>query len=224
MRTLAIGDIHGFSRTLETLLDFVAPENDRLIFLGDYIDRGPNSRQVIEKLIELSDNPNHVFLRGNHDEWLLESRFDKEWFKSWLGLGVGGKETLRSYGAASFSPSMLLLIPQEHFDFLESTRLFFETDSHIFVHGSISWKPPEENSADELLWPTFDTLNPHPSGKWIICGHTSQPSGLPAVKDYATCIDTFCSGNGWLSALDVESFEVFQANEEGQTRQFSLAE
>ncbi|RYX83302.1 serine/threonine protein phosphatase [bacterium] len=226
MRTLAIGDIHGFSSTLENLLDFIAfdSDNDRLIFLGDYIDRGPNSRQVIEKLVELSANPKHIFLRGNHDEWLLEAYKDNSWFKSWLGWGVGGKETLRSYGAASFSPAILSLIPQSHFDFLESTRLFFETDDYIFVHASISWKPPEENSADELLWPTFEQLRPHPSGKTVICGHSSQSLGIPANKDYGICIDTFCSGEGWLSAFDVESFDVFQANKQGETRQFNMSE
>ncbi len=225
MRTLAIGDIHGFPDTLNTLLDFVAPANDRLIFLGDSIDRGPDSRAVLEKLVELSANPNHVFLRGNHDEWLLQSRTEKSWFKSWLGAGVGGRWTLHSYGATTFwghTQAMLQLIPESHWNFLERTRLFFETDTHIFVHASISGKPPEENTPEELLWPTFDAIKPHPSGKRIICGHTSQPDGLPADAGYAVCIDTFCSVEGWLTAFDVDSNEVFQANERGQTRQFAL--
>ena len=77
MRTLAIGDIHGFSGALETLLGVLNPDKDQLIFLGDYIDRGPDSRGVLERLIELSQNPNHVFLRGNHDDWMLRAREPK---------------------------------------------------------------------------------------------------------------------------------------------------
>lgn len=219
MRTLAIGDIHGFPVALETLLGTLDLSQNRLIFLGDYIDRGPDTRQVIEKLIDLSSNPNHVFLRGNHDQWLLRADTEKYWFKSWLGEGVGGKATLRSYGATTFFlKATLNIIPENHWEFLHGTRLFFETDEHIFVHASISWQPPEDNTPDELLWPEFDKLNPHPSGKRVICGHTSQHNGLPFDKGYAVCIDTFCSGTLWLSALDVDSNEVFQANEQGETR------
>lgn len=212
MRNIAIGDIHGSVTALRTLLASLDLVNDRLIFLGDYIDRGPNSQQVIATLLELSANENHVFLRGNHDEWLIRARNDKRWFRSWLGEGVGGKETLKSYGATPFDFSALSLIPDQHFSFLDRTRLFFQTDYEIFVHASISWQEPEDNDPQQLLWHSFEEITPHPSGKRIICGHMAQADGLPADKDYAVCIDTYCYGTGWLSALDVDSDEVVQAN------------
>ena len=224
MRNIAIGDIHGSAVALHTLLETLNIADDRLIFLGDYIDRGPHSQQVLSTLLELSANQNHIFLRGNHDEWLLRARTEKRWFKTWLGEGVGGKETLHSYGASSFDASALSFIPDAHFVFLESTRLFFQTEDAIFVHASISWQKPEENDPQQLLWAFFNDIAPHPSGKRIVCGHTSQPRGLPFDKGYAVCIDTCCYGGGWLTALDTDSDEVIQANNRGQTRQFLLGE
>ena len=228
MRTLAIGDIHGSLGAFRALRASLNLADDRLIFLGDYIDRGPESRQVLETLLDLSSNPHHVFLRGNHDQWLLRARKEKRWFKTWIGEGVGGKETLRAYGASSFEVSALSLIPDEHFAFLEGTRLFFQSDSEIFVHASLGWQEPQETDAKQLLWHSFYDITPHPSGKRVICGHTAQPSGLPLDHGYAVCIDTLSSStgalSGWLSALDVDSDEVLQANQQGQTRRFLLGE
>jgi serine/threonine protein phosphatase 1 len=162
--------------------------------------------------------------RGNYDEWLLRARTEKRWFKTWIGEGVGGRDTHISYGTASRDVSMLSLIPDEHFAFLERTRLFFKTDYEIFVHASLSWQEPEDTDPQQLLWRSFSDITPHPSGRRIMCGHTSQPNGLPLDKHYAVCIDTLCSGTGWLSALNVDSDEVIQANNQGQTREFLLGE
>ncbi len=122
MRTFAIGDIHGCFTALETLLDCLElqPE-DRLIFLGDYIDRGPDSHRVLEKLIELSANPRHVFLRGNHDDWLLTARTETKTLQSWRA--VGGKQTLESYGVKSIEE-----MPASHLGWLEKTRAFFHLE------------------------------------------------------------------------------------------------
>ncbi len=222
MRTLAIGDIHGFFNALNTLLGMLNPDEDRLIFLGDYVDRGPDSRGALDQLIALSKNPNHVFLRGNHDEWMLRARTEKRWFKTWIGDGVGGKETLRSYGASSFKSSAMDLVPPTHWQFLEGTRLFFENDSHLFVHASLSWQVPEDTDSQVLLWRSVHDIVPQQNGKRVVCGHTPQPSGLPLDLGFAVGIDTFCSGTRWLSALDVESNEVFQSRENGDTRRFVL--
>jgi serine/threonine protein phosphatase 1 len=224
MENIAIGDVHGSIAALRSLLSVLNPQADRLIFLGDYIDRGPHSREVIESLIALSSNHNHIFLRGNHDEWLLRARTEKRWFKTWVAEGVGGRETLSSYGASSFDVLALSLVPDEHFDFLESTRLFFQTDYEIFVHASLSWQEPEETDPQQLLWRSFHDITPHPSGKRVICGHTSQTSGLPLYTDYAVCIDTCCYETGSLSALNVDTDEVIQADDQGQTRRFLLCE
>jgi serine/threonine protein phosphatase 1 len=224
MQNIAIGDIHGSVDALRTLLNLLDIERDRLIFLGDYIDRGPHSRQVLDVLEALASNPNHVFLRGNHDEWLLRARRDKRWFKTWVGEGVGGRETLRSYGASSFDLAALDLVPEQHFAFLEQTRLFFQTEYEIFVHASLSWLEPEETDPQQLLWRPFEEIAPHPSGKRVICGHTKQPGGVPRDNDYAVCIDTLTVSTGWLSALNVETNWVTQADSEGRTRQFALGD
>lgn len=224
MRTLAIGDIHGFSGALETLLAMLKPDEDRLVFLGDYVDRGPDSRGVLERLVALSANPNHVFLRGNHDEWMLRARDEKSWFKTWIGDGVGGKKTLRSYGAATINTAAMDLVPPTHWKFLEQSRLFFEDDFHIYVHASLSWQVPEDTDSQILLWRSIFDIPPQQNGKRVICGHTPQPSGAPLDRGHAVGIDTFCSGTRWLSAFDVESNDVFQANGNGETRRFHLGE
>jgi serine/threonine protein phosphatase 1 len=172
---------------------------------------------VIEKLIALSASPQHVFLRGNHDLWMLNAKHDREWFSSWLS--VGGTETLDSYNACALSN-----VPQEHFNWLEETRYFFQTESHIFAHGAISQKPPHENREDWLLWRRIYDITPHPSGRRVICGHTAQKDGRPLDIGHAVCIDTFCYGGQWLTALDVDSNQLFQANESSQTRCGALEE
>ena len=101
MRTLAIGDIHGCLTALTTLLDFVAPAaDDRLIALGDYVDRGPDSRGVLDLLIALHARGRLVALRGNHDEMMLEARAGPTENHS-MWLACGGLHTLQSYGVAS---------------------------------------------------------------------------------------------------------------------------
>ena len=216
-RILAIGDIHGCLTALDTLLEFVPLQpNDSLIFLGDYVDRGPNSRGVIERLIELSARPNTIFLRGNHDLWMENAREDRQWFLSWFDRNVGGLETLNSYG--SFAE-----IPLAHWQFLDNLNEYYETDTEIFVHGAVDAELELSDQHQQvLLWERINNQAPHFSGKRVICGHTSQQNGLPLDISHAVCIDTFCCGGGWLSALDVTTNRVWQANEMGETRNFDL--
>ena len=218
-RTYAVGDIHGCTHALDTLLEFLPLRpQDTLIFLGDYVDRGPDSMQVLVSLIELRDSrPNTVFLRGNHDLWMVKARDELEWFRSWLSRGVGGRQTLESYGGAAH-------IPAEHFAFLEiDCRDFYETDTEIFVHGALEHDLDLEFQVEEwLLWARVTDMQPHFSGKRVICGHTSQKNGLPLDLEFAVCVDTWCHGDGWLSALCTQTGEVFQSNKNRQTRKISL--
>ena len=217
-RLFAIGDIHGCRVALDALLGSLQLcDEDRLVFLGDYVDRGPDSRGVLERLIELEATGRHVFLRGNHEAWMLNARVNRKWLQSWWE--VGGMETIASYDALTLKE-----IPEAHWAFLERTRLFFETQAHIFVHGASDEGPVETTPEYVLLWRRIHDIPPHPSGKRVICGHTSQKSGRPLDRDFAVCIDTFAHGDGWLTALEVSCDEVFQANDLGQTRQGSLDE
>lgn len=217
MRTLAIGDIHGCNTALTALLKQVEIQpNDKLIFIGDYIDRGPASRQVIETLLELRRLHSPIFLRGNHEVMMLDAREDSH--KENLWQSYGGLETLSSYGA-HFQPNWSSVIPHGHWQFLEWTFRFFETDSHIFVHACLD---PDLEMADQpdwlLFWESLDRLKSHRSGKKIICGHTPDRSGQIKDLGFAICIDTGPANGGWLTCLDVKSRAYWQADEKGNTR------
>ncbi len=218
MRTLAIGDIHGCHVALTTLLQFVKPTpEDRLVFVGDYIDRGPASREVIDTLLSLDKIGLAVFLRGNHEEMMLDAR--ETFLKADIWQGNGGLETLLSYSADPRG-DWEATIPEAHWKFLEQTRRFFETETQIFVHGCMDPQlDPAEQPDELLLWEKFDQIHPHKSGKKIICGHTPQHSGLVNDIGFAACIDTGPAGGGWLTCLDVNSGIYWQANEKGETRE-----
>lgn len=217
-RLFAIGDIHGSLTALDTLLaSLQLHPDDRLVFLGDYIDRGPDTRGVIERLLELEEQDGHIFLRGNHEEWMLRGAINFSMFQSWWE--VGGMETMESYGTHDLND-----LPDDHWRFIERTRLFYETDTHIFVHGACGQGPLETTGEHWLLWSRIYNIEPHPSGKRVICGHTSQKNGRPLDRGFAVCIDTHAYGGGWLTALEVGTDEVYQANEVAQTRTGPLKE
>jgi serine/threonine protein phosphatase 1 len=219
MRTLAIGDIHGCNKALENLIKKVQPQpEDQIIFLGDYIDGGPESRQVIETLLELRKNCSPIFIRGNHEVMILDAREDS--LKNNLWQSYGGLETLLSYGA-NFREDWVSFIPDSHWDFFERTVSFFETDTHIFVHACLEPELEMKDQPDWLLyWETFDRLEPHKSGKQIVCGHSPQLSGEIKDVGFANCIDT--TSGGWLSCLDPSTRKFWQANDKGQTRDGEL--
>jgi serine/threonine protein phosphatase 1 len=217
MRTLALGDVHGCFTALRTLIDAVElrPE-DRLIALGDYINRGPNACAVVEWLVRRKKVGGLIALRGNHEQMLLRAREDRPHFDDWLSCG--GKETLGSYahlpGAGDLAD-----IPEEHWRFFEDTRLWWENDTHFFVHANAYPDMPlDEQPEYMLLWEKFDAPPPHESGKTMICGHTPQKSGHPLNLGHAVCIDTWVYRDGWLTCLDTASGRYWQASERGETR------
>jgi serine/threonine protein phosphatase 1 len=130
---------------------------------------------------------------------------------------MGGNATLDSYGPARD----LSLIPEEHFEFLERCPSYHETDSHIFLHANYEPDlPMDEQPGPVLRWESLrDTIpGPHHSGKTVIAGHTSQKGGEILDLGHLKCIDTYCCGGGWLTALDVETSQVWQANMDGELR------
>ncbi len=217
MRTLAIGDIHGCHNALTALLREVRPTiTDQVLFLGDYIDRGPDSRGVIETLLKLQSQCKTVFLRGNHELMMLDAR--ESFLKADIWLGCGGFETLVSYGV-ELDGNWVAAISETHWLFFERTVRFFETVNQIFVHGCLD---PDLDLNDQpdwiLFWEYFESMRKHKSGKRVVCGHTPQPLGLPRKTDYAVCIDTAAVYGAWLTCLDVDSNEYWQANEKGEIR------
>jgi serine/threonine protein phosphatase 1 len=220
-RTLVIGDIHGCHVALKTLLSKVQPAaEDRVVFLGDYIDRGPASREVIDALLDLRKTTVPVFLRGNHEVMILDAR--ESFLKADIWQSYGGLETLFSYGA-NYRQDWVSLIPDAHWAFFEGSQPYYETNTHIFVHACLDPELDMDAQPDWLrYWEFFDRLRPHKSGKCVICGHTPQRSGEIKDAGAAICIDTGPGAGGWLTCLDVGSGTYWQANEKGSARDGSL--
>jgi serine/threonine protein phosphatase 1 len=222
-RTLAIGDIHGCLTALDALLDLVRPDpDDRLIALGDYVDRGPDSRGVLDQLIVLHDAGCLVALRGNHDEMMVASREDRGERRMWLRFG--GVETLESYGHRA-NDDVYDKVPARHWRFLErDLRNWYETETHLFAHASARPDLPlAEQDTNVLLWDRLRAPIAHVSGKRLIVGHTRQDGGLPLDLGATVCIDTgIYEPTGWLTCLDVDSGHFWQANQAGETRVGSL--
>lgn len=218
MRYLAIGDIHGCFVALQTLVAYAPYASaETAIFLGDYVDRGAESRQVLDWLIDQQQARDLVALRGNHDVMMLEARVDNLALYDWLHFG--GDATLESYGANG-RPGNLEHVPAAHWRFLEATVPIWVAETDFFVHACIDPDCPFDQQSEEwLYWQKLDeSSRPHRSGKRMICGHTSQRTGRPLDLGHAVCIDTWVYGEGWLTALDVESGQFWQANEAGATR------
>lgn len=216
---IAIGDIHGCRRALESLLGLIQPATDQsIITLGDYIDRGPDSKGVINLLIEFGQSHELITLKGNHELLLEYALLGKPDYHFWISEMVGGDATLASYGGN------LKNIPQSHLDFYLNAELYYETAEHIFVHGGVNpTLAMHEQNAYELLTKRFYNVQAHCSDKTIICGHTRQISGLPLSLGHSICIDTNACGGGWLTAYDPNTSQCWQANEAGDTRTFDLS-
>ncbi len=221
-RTIAIGDIHGCLAALDALVTAIAPTTeDTLVTLGDYIDRGPHSRGVLDRLSTLSRHYRLVPLLGNHEEMLLAALSDLTALRRWITLG--GTDTLRSYGWVSGGPRRALAdwIPKPHREFLLGCRAFHETRSHLFVHaGFVPDLPLNQQPGEVLRWRVTspDTATPHCSGKVAVVGHTPQLSGEVLDLGFLICIDTNCARGGWLTALDVDTGCIWQADRTGRFR------
>ena len=209
-----MGDIHGCPIALAALIKEIAPKpNDTIIPLGDFVDRGIDSKGVLDQLIELSSRCNLIPILGNHDQMMLHARDSESDFQYWLN--IGGDTALDSYG----DKSKLEQIPIEHFQFLEKCVPFYETDTHFFVHANYNPKLPlDQQDEDTLRWLSLrDSVpEPHYSGKIAVVGHTPQREVLDLR--HLICIDTGCCTGGWLTALDVESGQKWQVDEKGNLR------
>jgi len=219
-RTIAIGDIHGCANALTRLLEAIEPRtNDRVILLGDYVDRGPDSRKAMDILMDLRSRCWLIPLMGNHDKMLLGLLLGKEYmFSNWMALG--GKATLQSFQV--IGPQY---IPERYISFLRSCVPAYETAGYLFLHAN--YLPNtciEEQPQYVLRWESLKVRcpPPHYSGKTVILGHTAQKNGRILDLGYLKCIDTFCYGGGWLTALDVDSGECWQANQHDELRNVEL--
>jgi serine/threonine protein phosphatase 1 len=214
-KTIAIGDIHGCSAALAALVDAIGVEPDDMIVpLGDYVDRGSDSKGVLDQLIELGKRCRLVPILGNHEEMLFRARDNRADLHFWLSCG--GEATLDSYGKTR----QLDLVPPEHLDFLESCLPYFETETHVFLHANYKPTVPiAELDEYTIRWLSLRDYVPperHASGKTVIVGHTPQSEILDL--GFLVDLDTGCCYGNWLTALDVTSGQVWQANERGELR------
>ncbi|TWT31443.1 Serine/threonine-protein phosphatase 1 [Blastopirellula retiformator] len=181
-----------------------------VVMLGDYVDRGPDSAGVIDLLIEWSGRTQMIFLRGNHEVMMLNSRTSSEQRHFWRECG--GAETMESYGGS------LNNVPQSHWDFLLATAPYFETDKFFFVHANYQYDLPLKDQPPLFLY--WEHLRPapppqHENGKQAFVGHTPQKDGLPGDFGHLIAADTFCVGGGKLTAVECNLLECFQVDRDG---------
>jgi serine/threonine protein phosphatase 1 len=213
-RVIAIGDIHGCSVALRALIEAIQPQaDDTLIPLGDCVDRGPDSREVIDELLALRNRCRLIPLLGNHEEMMLNFLDGRPQPDNWLLCG--GEATLRSYTKIDKHGG----IPPEHLDFIRSWGDYVETPTHFFVHGAYH---PEQPFAEQR-WQMWRWLSlkqtvpgPHMSGKKAIVGHTALKEGEVLDLGHLMCIDTYCWGGGWLTAYDATSDQFWHVSRDGQ--------
>lgn len=215
MALYAIGDIHGTSDALKTIFkEGKFSANDTFVFLGDYVDRGPDTKGVLDWLIRNTYYYNFVFLRGNHEIMMMTARIDQDRLREWMFFG--GSEVLDSYGIGD-SADWADQIDKEHWHFLEDTLPYYEKDNYIFVHGGLeTGRPLEEQNMHHLFWRKYETPVAYLPDKTVICGHTSRKNGEIADFGHTICIDTFAYGGMWLTCLNVETKEYIQAKSSGE--------
>jgi serine/threonine protein phosphatase 1 len=180
------------------------------------IDYGPDTRGVIQLLIDLSRRCQLIILEGNHEEMLFRARESSQELNSWLYSG--GEDTLKCYPGLSDRE----LIDSEHFDFLKGNcRVFHETEQFIFVHANYFPNVPmSQQSGQTLRWEFVEPsqMAPHYSRKIVIAGHTPQTNGELLDLGFLKVIDTDCSRGGWLTALEDRNGTLIQANQSGEVR------
>jgi serine/threonine protein phosphatase 1 len=222
-RLLAVGDVHGCSLHLDALLAAVRPTAaDRIIFLGDLVDRGPDTRGVLGRVLALKAELDVTCLRGNHELLMARARTDPDVRREWLS--VGGAETLASYSPVPGRIPDLTAVPEAHWAFVEDGCVnYVETDSAILVHAGLDPDLPPDDQFDSLLfWEFLTGPIRHESGKTVICGHTSQKSGMIWDMGPTICIDTAAYKGGKLTCLDVTTWHYWQADLFGRVTEGDL--
>ena len=213
-RTFVIGDIHGCAATLRRLVEEALHplSADRIYLLGDLIDRGPDSKGVLDFIFELRNRGLSVFsVRGNHEEMCLRSSDDYHSMELWTDNG--GLATLDSFRADGPGD-----IPRQYRDFLNSLPYYVLLESFVIVHAGLNFDtvhPLDDTSA--MLWPRSHIVDQQRiGGRRLICGHTTVPLTLleASLNSSKIMLDNGCvfigkPGMGNLAALELESMTLF---------------
>ena len=217
-RVYAVGDIHGCAGEFEVLLRFLEEQegvgaDDLVVFLGDYIDRGDSSKDVVELAVDFGlRHPSSCFLKGNHEDMLL----DLLGFGGNLGhsfLYNGGIETIQSYGMTIFAPPSELAesFPPKHFDFFLELESCVVVDPFVFVHAGLNpLKPFDRQDCKDLYWVRDEFVDrEHDFDYTVIFGHTPQDEVFLHMP-YKVGIDTGLVYGNSLTCLEVVSGGLFQ--------------
>ena len=226
MRVYAVGDIHGRADLLSALFRRIDDDlksqpipTATQVFLGDYIDRGPDSRSVIDMLIARQDQSEVVLLKGNHESCALQFLSEPALLSGWKK--IGGLSTVHSYGIASrgkdaphtrhetaIAHALQQAMPERHRLFLRNLNLSFSCGDFFFVHAGV--RPGvqlQQQSAHDLLWIRDDfLLHEEHFGKIVVHGHT--PVSDPDIRPNRINIDTGAYATGRLTCLVLESDQM----------------
>jgi serine/threonine protein phosphatase 1 len=209
-KLFAIGDIHGCYDRLKALMEKIPIDfsRDTLLFIGDYIDRGPQSAEVVDYLIQLKKRVKEViFLKGNHEDMLDKFLNGDDRFTYLLN---GGQQTLDSYLKKPVQPKSFP-IPPDHVEFFKSLRLYYETEEFIFVHAGLRPRTSlETQSTEDLLWIRDNFISTkYDFGKRVIFGHT--PLKKPLVEPNKIGIDTGAVYGNALTCVQLPELVFFKA-------------
>jgi len=224
-RLIAVGDIHGCLNELEKLISKINPKaGDTLVYLGDYVDRGPNSKGVLDFLIDQQNKDEYttVMLLGNHEDMMLQVMENTEAiqpFSAYDWFLNGYQSTLKSFGIDDTTvlhrtpPNELLSL--KYLEFLRNLGLTYVTDKYFFVHAGID---PNidlySQHRDDLLWIRGEFLHHRQaSSRIIVHGHT--PSNDIYVDNFRIAVDCGCVYGGKLAAIDLTSGEKFGVEKGG---------
>jgi serine/threonine protein phosphatase 1 len=211
-RSFAIGDIHGCSRTLLKMLERIGLQaSDTLYCLGDYIDRGPDSKGVIDTILSLREQGFAIHtLRGNHEQLLLDAA--ESWMQSSRWLSNGGDATLKSFGIRKLGE-----LPPRYGQFFSDTVHYLVAGNYIFTHAGLNFKAPDPfRDLDAMLWTRDQFIDPAKlSGKVLVHGHTPVPLDtirqsleLQRINLDGGCVYRAHGGYGQLVALHLETKEL----------------
>lgn len=210
-KIFAVGDIHGCLDKLIALLDLIPIQlgRDTLVFMGDYIDRGSHSKEVVDRLIELGQSQSKVFfLKGNHEVMLLKylSGADKSTY-----LLNGGLATLESYKQGCPYRDIKKCIPESHMTFYTNLLLSLEIGEYIFVHAGV--RPGismDEQEERDMLWIREEFVSSTDNfGKKVIFGHT--PFAHPLVSPNKIGVDTGAGYGSVLTCVELPSIRFYSA-------------
>lgn len=242
MATIAVGDIHGNLSALDDLLGQLRAEvaaDDAVVFLGDYIDRGPDAKGCVEAILEFQREVGAevVCLRGNHEDWLLRT-LDDYTRHSWL-MGMEAFDTIYSYSAeaavalreavsAAGLPLFLSRqplpygvffekVPAAHLSFFESLSLYYRGSDGICVHGGVDPHVPslDDQPVDALLWGTKDFPDEYHGAETVAYGHRDNaeldPRGWPKPRIIGSTIGLDTISHGVLTAMRLVDRRLFQS-------------